>query len=80
MGFASDGVSAMVGKRAGAATLLAQDNPYLIKIHCVTHRANLGANAACSSVELTKETDMVLSQVTPSDVVGSRVWLVNMCE
>lgn len=79
MGFASDGASAMVGKKAGAATLLAQDNPYLLKVHCVTHRANLGANAACSSVELIKKTDIVLSQVTPSDVGGSHFWLVYMC-
>lgn len=66
MGFASDGTSAMVDDRAGAATFLAQNNPYLVKVHCVTHISGFGADSACASVELTIETDYVVWEVRPA--------------
>ena len=40
-GLATDGASVLVGKKTGLATLLKQQNPSLISIHCVCHRLAL---------------------------------------
>lgn len=66
LGFASDGTFAMVDDRAGEVALPAQNNPYLIKVHCVTHKSSLGAENACASVELTIEMDYVVWEVRPA--------------
>eukprot|EP00904_Undaria_pinnatifida_P008282 jgi/Undpi1/4584/HiC_scaffold_18.g07938.m1 len=63
MGFASDGASCMVGKNIGTATLLAKDNPHLLRTHCVAHRGSLAAGSTCAAVPLTVETDKLVTDV-----------------
>lgn len=39
-----DGASAMSGKRAGLKTLLQNDNPKAVYVHCYAHTLNLAMN------------------------------------
>lgn len=41
--FCSDGASVMTGKTNGVGKLLTEDNPLLIKVHCVAHKSSLAA-------------------------------------
>ncbi|XP_073716873.1 zinc finger protein 862-like [Misgurnus anguillicaudatus] len=46
VGFGSDGAAVNVGCRNGVAAQLLRDIPYLISIHCVAHRLELGVTKA----------------------------------
>ena len=37
VGFGSDGATVMMGVRSGVATLLKNDVPWLVEIHCLAH-------------------------------------------
>ena len=54
MAFGSDGVSVMVGRRAGVATLLKQSNSEMISIHCVAHHLALAVAQAGDAVSYIK--------------------------
>lgn len=40
--FGADGASVNLGKKAGLATLLRKQVPYLMDFHCLPHRLELG--------------------------------------
>ncbi|XP_077977576.1 zinc finger protein 862-like [Glandiceps talaboti] len=42
VGFGADGASVMMGRKNGVAALIKRDVPYLIEMHCVAHRLELG--------------------------------------
>ncbi|CAM9558335.1 unnamed protein product [Scytosiphon promiscuus] len=64
MGLATDGAAAMIGVRGGAAAFLKQQNPSMVTVHCIAHKENLAATAACSSETLTTETDTLLTDAS----------------
>ncbi|KAJ4929686.1 hypothetical protein JOQ06_018708 [Pogonophryne albipinna] len=62
MGLGLDGASVMTGKRAGVGALLKRVNPFLIQVHCVTHRAALAAVDAANAVS---QEDANLGSIRP---------------
>uniref|UniRef100_A0A673AIY5 HAT C-terminal dimerisation domain-containing protein n=1 Tax=Sphaeramia orbicularis TaxID=375764 RepID=A0A673AIY5_9TELE len=64
VGLGSDGVSVMLGRKAGVAQQLRQtDCPYLINVHCGEHRTAL---AACDTSKAVREEGDLLSLKQPS--------------
>ncbi|TDH03546.1 hypothetical protein EPR50_G00164600, partial [Perca flavescens] len=59
VGFGSDGAAVNVGCRNGVAAQLLRDIPYLISIHCIAHRLELGVTKA-----IKENTNMVQLQNT----------------
>ena len=54
IGFGADGASVNMGKKAGVASKLKQDTPWLIDIHCLPHRLELAMlefQRSCATVE-----------------------------
>lgn len=54
IGFGTDGASVNRGKKAGAASKLKEDTPWLIVTHCLPHRLELTMlelQRSCATVE-----------------------------
>ena len=51
MGWGTDGASVNMGCRGGLDVLLKEDIPYLVQIHCVAHKLELGVLDACKGVQ-----------------------------
>lgn len=60
MGFGSDGTSVMVGRKAGVATLLREQNSQIVSIHCVAHRLALAVAQAGDAVPYIKKFKILL--------------------
>ena len=63
MGFGSDGASVMTGRVSGVATRLNRINPYLVSIHCVSHRLALAVSQAGEQVQFIKKFKRSLSSI-----------------
>ncbi|WAR20733.1 ZN862-like protein [Mya arenaria] len=61
-GFSSDGASVMTGKKGGVATLLRQENPSMVNIHCVCHRLALSCNDSNETLSYIKTVETLLRQ------------------
>ena len=60
VGFGSDGVSTMVGKKIGVSAILKKEvNLFITAVHCIAHRTNLATLQAAS----TKPCDVMSSKV-----------------
>ena len=62
-GLATDGASVMVGKKTGLATLLKQQNPSLISIHCVCHRLALACTDTNTELKMIGDMELTLLQL-----------------
>ena len=62
-GIATDGASAMVGCRTGVTTQLKQKNPYLVSVHCITHRLTLASGQAADSVPYVKQYQLKVNNI-----------------
>ena len=49
-GFATDHARAMTGKDNDLAALVKADNPYILPVHCITHRLALAASQSAKDV------------------------------
>ena len=49
--FGADGASVNLGKKAGLATLLRKQVPYLVDFHCLPELALLELHNSCKSVD-----------------------------
>lgn len=61
MGLATDGASAVIGAKQGAAAYLKEKNPSMLSMHCVAYKGNLAVASSCASVPLATETDTLLT-------------------
>lgn len=43
VGFGSDGAAVMIGRKGGVTALMKEEIPYLVDIHCLAHKLELGA-------------------------------------
>lgn len=59
--FCSDGASVNMGRRGGVATLLKEDAPWLIVIHCLNHVLELAARDAFKDTGVEMVTQMLNS-------------------
>ena len=60
MGFGSDGASVMVGRKAGVATMLKEENPQIVAIHCVAHRLALAVAQSGDAMPYVKRFKVLL--------------------
>ena len=60
VGFGSDGAATMMGIRSGVATLLKQQVPHLIPVHCLAHRLELCFKDAIKREKLFDKADTLL--------------------
>lgn len=59
VGFCSDGASVNMGSRAGVATLLKEDVPWLIVVHCFNHLLELAVKDAFKGTAVESVVDML---------------------
>ncbi|XP_070562439.1 E3 SUMO-protein ligase KIAA1586-like [Ptychodera flava] len=60
---ATDGASVMTGKHKGVTTLLKQDNPFIIRTHCIAHRLALAAAQASHAIPYLDKFGEKLNQI-----------------
>ena len=74
VGFGSDGAAVNVGCRNGVAAQLLRDIPYLISIHCVVHRLEMGVTKA-----IKENTNMVQLQNTLKNLYDQEPQTITSC-
>ena len=58
-----DGAAVNLGVRRGLSTLLKQESPWLVSIHCMNHRLELAAKDAFSTIAFMNEVSTMLSNL-----------------
>ena len=60
---ATDGASVMTGIRSGVTTRFSEQNPFIIKSHCIAHRLALAASQATNSVNYLKKYQGTINEI-----------------
>ena len=60
---ATDGASVMTGIRSGVTTRLGEQNPFIIKSHCVAHGLALAASQAANSDNYLKKYQDTINEI-----------------
>ena len=61
VGFGSDGAAVMMGVKSGVATLLKNDVPWLVEIHCLAHRLELAIKECLKGTYMDNIVDILTS-------------------
>ncbi|XP_071168230.1 zinc finger protein 862-like [Mytilus edulis] len=59
----TDGASVMTGIRSGVTTKFSEQNPFIIKTHCIAHRLALASSQAANSINYLKKYQGTLNEV-----------------
>ena len=74
VGFGSDGASVMVGQVSGVVGLLKVEIPYLMDIHCLAHKLELGAMDAIKDQAAMKDVFDILNGIYKQYHYSPKAW------